>query len=104
MHAIAVDGGSNAAATDCIPYAGPFLAPFTSYGVGAHTYEAGHEGHWTENIHGDGVVKGLGESFADSGTATWDNDVVGMYHKVTNDAQHPGQTASSLWQGVKSLL
>lgn len=110
MHAIAVDGGSNAAAigaglaTDCIPYVGPFLAPVTSYGVGAFGYEAGHEGHWTEHIHEDGVIKGLGESLADSGKATWDNDVVGMYHKVTNDVKHPGQAASSLWQGVKSLF
>jgi uncharacterized protein YukE len=110
MHAIAVDGGSNAAAigtglaTDLIPYAGPFLAPVTSYGVGAYTYEAGHEGHWTEHIHEDGVLKGLGEGFADSGVATWDNDVVGMYHKVSDDVQHPGQAASSLWQGVKSLF
>ena len=109
-HSILVDGGSNAAAigaglaTDCIPYAGPVLAPFVSYGVGAFGYEAGHEGHWNEHISEDGVVKGVAEGFADSGKATWDSDVVGVYHKVGNDLQHPQEAASSLWHGVKSLF
>jgi uncharacterized protein YukE len=109
-HAILVDGGSNAAAigtglaTDCIPYAGPVLAPFTSYGVGAFGYEAGHEGHWTEHISEDGVLKGTWEGIADSGTATWNNDVVGVYHKVGHDIEHPGEAAKSLWHGVKNLF
>jgi uncharacterized protein YukE len=109
-HAILVDGGSNAAAigtgmaTDCIPYVGPVLAPFTSYGVGAFGYEAGHEGHWTEHITEDGWVKGIGEGFVDSGKATWDSDVVGMYHKVGHDIQHPQEAAESLWHGVKNLF
>jgi uncharacterized protein YukE len=109
-HAILVDGGSNAAAigaglaTDCIPYAGPFLAPFTSYGVGAFGYEAGHEGHWNEHITEDGWVKGIGEGFVDTGKATWDEDVVGMYHKVGHDIEHPQEAAKSLWHGVKNLF
>jgi uncharacterized protein YukE len=109
-HAILVDGGSNAAAigaglaTDCIPFAGPFLAPFTSYGVGAFGYEAGHEGHWNEHITEDGWVKGLGEGFADTGKATWDQDVVGMYHKVGHDIEHPKEAAKGLWHGVKNLF
>ncbi|MCU7727853.1 hypothetical protein ODJ79_29400 [Actinoplanes sp. KI2] len=109
-HAMLVDGGSNAAAigtgmaTDCIPYVGPVLAPFTSYGVGAFGYEAGHEGHWTEHITEDGWVVGVGEGFADSGKATWDQDVVGMYHKVGHDIQHPKEAAESLWHGVKNLF
>jgi uncharacterized protein YukE len=109
-HSILVDGGSNVAAlgagigTDFIPFVGPFLAPVTSYGVGAVVYEAGHEGHWTEHIHSDGVLEGVGEGFVDTGKATWDTDVVGMKDKVVNDAEHPRQAASSLWQGVKSLF
>jgi uncharacterized protein YukE len=109
-HAILVDGGSNAAAigaglaTDCIPYAGPFLAPITSYGVGAFVYEAGHEGHWTEHINEDGVVQGVWEGTLDSGKATWNNDVVGMYDKLSSDVQHPGDAAKSLWHGVKNLF
>jgi len=109
-HAILVDGGSNAAAigagvaTDFIPFVGPFVAPVTSYGVGAFVYEAGHEGHWTEHITEDGWVKGIGEGFADSGKATWDSDVVGMYHKVGHDIQHPQEAAESLWHGVKNLF
>jgi len=109
-HAILVDGGSNAAAigaglaTDCIPYVGPVLAPFTSYGVGAFGYEAGHEGHWTEHITEDGWIKGIGEGFADTGKATWDSDVVGIYHKVGHDIQHPQEAAESLWHGVKNLF
>jgi hypothetical protein len=105
-----VDGGSNAAAigaglaTDCIPYVGPVLAPFTSYGVGAFGYEAGHEGHWNEHITEDGWVKGIGEGFVDSGKATWDSDVVGMYHKVGHDIHHPQEAAESLWHGVKNLF
>jgi uncharacterized protein YukE len=109
-HAILVDGGSNAAAigaglaTDCIPYAGPVLAPFVSYGVGAFGYEAGHEGHWTEHITEDGWLTGTGEGLADTGKATWDQDVVGMYHKVGHDIQHPGEAAGSLWHGVQNLF
>lgn len=109
-HAILVDGGSNAAAigagvaTDFIPFVGPFVAPVTSYGVGAFVYEAGHEGHWTEHVTEDGWVKGIGEGFADSGKATWDSDVVGMYHKVGHDIQHPQEAAESLWHGVKNLF
>jgi uncharacterized protein YukE len=109
-HAILADGGSNAAAitaglaTDCIPYAGPFLAPVVSYGVGAWTYEATHEGHWTEHIHEDGVVVGTGEGIWDTTKATWNNDMVGMYDKVKNDVTHPGEAAKSLWHGVKSLF
>jgi len=109
-HAILVDGGSNAAAigaglaTDCIPYVGPFLAPVTSYGVGAFAYEAGHEGHWTEHISDDGVVKGVWEGTVDTGKATWNTDVVGMYHKVSQDVQHPQDAAKSLWHGVKNLF
>jgi hypothetical protein len=108
-HAILVDGGSNAAAigaglaTDCIPWVGPVLAPFTSYGVGAFGYEAGHEGHWTEHITDDGVLKGTWEGIADTGKETWNTDVVGVYHKVGHDIQHPGEAAKSLWSGVKNL-
>ncbi|MEU4245578.1 WXG100 family type VII secretion target [Actinoplanes sp. NPDC026619] len=109
-HAILVDGGSNAAAigagvaTDFIPYVGPVLAPFTSYGVGAFGYEAGHEGHWTEHISEDGVLKGIGEGLVDTGKTTWDEDVVGMYHKVGHDIEHPQEAAKSLWHGVKNLF
>jgi uncharacterized protein YukE len=109
-HAILVDGGSNAAAiggglaTDCIPYVGPVLAPFVSYGVGAYGYEAGHAGHWTEHISEDGVLKGTWEGVADSGKATWDEDVVGMYHKVGHDVEHPQEAAKSLWHGVTNLF
>jgi uncharacterized protein YukE len=109
-HAILVDGGSNAAAigagvaTDFIPYVGPVLAPFVSYGVGAYGYEAGHAGHWTEHITEDGVLKGTWEGVADSGKATWNEDVVGMYHKVGHDIEHPQEAAKSLWQGVHNLF
>ena len=109
-HAILVDGGSNAAAiagglaTDCIPYVGPVLAPFVSYGVGAFGYEAGHEGHWTEHITEDGWIKGIGEGLADTGETTWDQDVVGMYHKVGHDIAHPREAAESLWHGVTNLF
>ena len=109
-HAILVDGGSNAAAiggglaTDCIPYVGPVLAPFVSYGVGAYGYEAGHAGHWTQHISEDGVLQGTWEGIADSGKATWDEDVVGMYHKVGHDIEHPQEAAKSLWHGVKNLF
>jgi uncharacterized protein YukE len=109
-HAILVDGGSNAAAigaglaTDCIPYVGPVLAPIVSYGVGAYGYEAGHAGHWTEHITEDGVLKGTWEGIADSGKATWDEDVVGMYHKVGHDIEHPQEAAGSLWHGVQNLF
>jgi hypothetical protein len=67
-------------------------------------YEAGHEGHWNEHISEDGWVEGLGEGIVDSGKATWDQDVVGMYHKVGHDIQHPQEAASSLWHGVKRLF
>jgi uncharacterized protein YukE len=109
-HAILADGGSNAAAigaglaTDCIPYVGPFLAPVVSYGVGAWTYEATHEGHWTEHIHEDGVVVGTAEGLWDTTKATWENDGVGMYNKVKTDVTHPVDAAKGLWHGVKSLF
>ena len=109
-HAILVDGGSNVAAigaglaTDCIPYVGPVLAPFASYGVGAFGYEAGHEGHWNEHITEDGVLKGTWEGIADTGEATWNEDVVGMYHKVGHDIAHPQEAAKSLWHGVTNLF
>jgi uncharacterized protein YukE len=109
-HAILVDGGSNAAAiaaglgTDCIPFVGPVLAPFTSYGVGAFGYEAGHEGHWTEHITEDGVITGTWEGIEDTGKATWNTDVVGVYHKVGHDIEHPQEAAKSLWHGVQHLF
>jgi uncharacterized protein YukE len=109
-HAILADGGSNVAAigaglaTDCIPYAGPFLAPFVSYGVGAWTYEATHEGHWTEHIHEDGVVVGTAEGLVDTDRATWNNDGWGMLKKVGNDVRHPDDAGRSLWRGVTSLF
>ncbi|NJC69605.1 WXG100 family type VII secretion target [Planosporangium thailandense] len=109
-HAIIADGGSNAAAigaglaTDCIPGAGPFLAPAVSYGVGAWTYEAAHEGHWTEHIHEDGVAVGTAEGLWDTTKATWENDGYGMFKKVESDVQHPVDAAKSLWHGVKNLF
>jgi uncharacterized protein YukE len=109
-HAIVADGGSNAAAisaglaTDCIPLAGPFIAPVVSYGVGSWTYEASHEGHWTEHIHADGVVLGTAEGGWDTARATWDNDVYGMARKVKHDAEHPVDAAANLWHGVKDLF
>jgi hypothetical protein len=109
-HAILADGGSNVAAigaglaTDCIPYVGPFLAPVVSYGVGAWTNEAAHEGHWTEHIHEDGVIVGTGEGIWDITKATWNNDVVGMADKVKTEVTHPVDAAKSLWHGVKSLF
>jgi uncharacterized protein YukE len=109
-HAILADGGSNVAAigpglaTDCIPYAGPFLAPVVSYGVGAWTYQAAHEGHWTEHIHEDGVIAGTGEGIWDTTKATWNNDVAGMTDKVKNEVTHPVDAAKILWHGVKSLF
>ena len=109
-HAILADGGSNAAAitaglaTDAIPYVGPFLAPVVSYGVGSWTYEATHEGHWTEHIHEDGVVDGTVEGLWDTTKATWQNDGYGMYKKLDNDVHHPVDAAKSLWHGVTSLF
>jgi hypothetical protein len=80
------------------------LAPFVSYGVGAYGYEAGHAGHWTQHISEDGVLQGTWEGIADSGRATWDEDVVGMYHKVGHDIEHPQEAARSLWHGVHNLF
>jgi uncharacterized protein YukE len=109
-HAIIADGGSNVAAigaglaTDAIPVVGPFLAPVVAYGVGSWTYEASHEGHWTEHIHEDGVIDGTAEGLWDTTTATWDNDMYGMYKKLDNDIHHPADAAKSLWHGVTSLF
>jgi hypothetical protein len=72
--------------------------------VGAFGDEAGHEGHWAGHVDEDGWVKGVGEGFVDSGMATWDQDVVGMYHKAGYDIQHPQEAAESLWHGVKNLF
>jgi hypothetical protein len=51
------------------------------YGVGAFGIELTHA-HWSENIHQDGVVKGIGDSIAEAGKATWNNDVVGFGGRI----------------------
>jgi uncharacterized protein YukE len=109
-HALIADGGANAAAlgagiaSDFIPVVGPFISPVISYGVGAFVTEATHEGHWTEHIHDDGVFMGTLEGVGDTGKAVWDNDVVGMGHRLADDAEHPVKAAEGLWDGVKSLF
>lgn len=105
-HAIAADAGSNAVglgvglATDLIPYVGPFLAPITGYGAGAATYEATHEVPWGENIHDHGVPGGILTSAGQTASTVWQKDVVEMGPKLVDAAEHPVDTAESIWHGL----
>jgi uncharacterized protein YukE len=109
-HAIGVDGGSNVAgltagvAADFIPWVGPVAGPVAGYGVGAFTYEAGHEGHWDEHIQEDGYFHGVQEVAIDSGKATWNIDIVEVGKKAVNDAAHPVDAAKNLWHGVQDMV
>jgi uncharacterized protein YukE len=62
------------------------------YGVGAFGVELTHA-HWSDNIHRDGVVKGIGDSIAEAGKATWNNDVVGFGSRI-------GSSAKGVWKSV----
>jgi uncharacterized protein YukE len=111
-HAILADGGANAAglaagtAAEAGIAAGLVAAPegiaaagavaggaVAAYGVGTFGYELVHAGHWGENIHKDGVIAGIGDSFADAGKEWVKTDVVDMGHKI-------GNAATSAWHSV----
>lgn len=111
-HAILADGGANVAglaagtaaeagiaaalvaAPEGVAAAGAVVGgAAVAYGVGTYGYELVHAGNWGENIHQDGVVKGIGESFGDAGKAWVKNDVKGMGEKI-------GNTAKSMWHSA----
>lgn len=63
------------------------------YGVGTYAYELVHAGDWSDNIQEKGVVGGIGQSFADAGSAWVENDVKGLAEKAKNSVE-------GVWNGV----
>jgi hypothetical protein len=90
-------GAALVAAPEGIAAAGAVVGgTAVAYGVGTYGYygyELVHAGNWGENIHRDGVIEGIGESFGDAGKAWWKNDVKDMGEKI-------GNTAQSMWHSV----
>jgi hypothetical protein len=50
----------------------------TSHGVGTFAYELTHAGNWSEHIHQDRVVAGIGEGIGAASATWWDEDVIGL--------------------------
>lgn len=101
-HAIIADGSANitgVGAEILSVETGP-AAPVIGYGVTSLINEYTHSTHWTQNIHHDGVVVGVGHSIVEGGWNTAKTDFVDMGGKVMDSASDPVGTAKKMWHGV----
>lgn len=97
------DGGANVAGIGVevlTAETGPF-APALGYAASSLVNEYTHNVHWSQNIHNDGVILGVGKSvFVDGPEDRWKNDIKGMADKGVQAAEHPVATAKKLWRGI----
>ncbi len=78
---------------------GPF-APVLGYLSSSFVNEWTHNVPWTQDIHDNGVVLGVGLASMQGTADVWNNDVVGMGKQVVNSVEHPLSTVKSLWNSV----
>ncbi|TQF05440.1 hypothetical protein E6W39_28405 [Kitasatospora acidiphila] len=102
-HAVVADGGANVVGIGVevlTAETGPF-APVLGYAASSLVNEYTHNVHWSQNIHNDGVILGVGKSiFVDGPKDLWKNDIKGMADKGVQAAEHPVATAKKLWHGI----
>jgi uncharacterized protein YukE len=101
-HSIVADGAANisgVAAEVATAETGP-IAPIIGYGATSLINEYTHSTHWSQNIHNDGVVLGVGRSIGEGGYETLKTDFIGMGGKIMDSASDPVGSAKKLWHGV----
>lgn len=101
-HALVADGGANLVGVGVelvTAETGPF-APLLGYLSSSFVNEWTHNIPWTEDIHDNGVVVGLGLGFIQGTADVWNNDVVGMGKQIVDSVEHPLSTVKSVWDSV----
>jgi len=101
-HALVADGAANLTGVGVellTAETGPF-APVLGYLSSSFVNEWTHNVPWTQDIHDNGVVLGVGLASMQGTADVWNNDVVGMGKQVVNSVEHPLSTVKSLWNSV----
>jgi uncharacterized protein YukE len=101
-HALVADGGANLVGVGVelvTAETGP-LAPVLGYLSSSFVNEWTHSIPWTQDIHDNGVVVGLGLGFAEGTADVWSNDVVGMGKQIVDSVEHPLSAVKSMWDSV----